>query len=64
MASVITIRIKYDDNSRSFTESYTCADSFPSTEIIKACQDSAWARWEKLGHSSRAAQMNVTIKRA
>ena len=63
MASMITVKIKYDDNSRSQTESWPCADPQPSVDVIRHVVAEAQLRWEDTVGSLRGTETHVTVKR-
>jgi hypothetical protein len=64
MASIVTIKIKYDDNSKSLTESFNCADTNPSPQIIKSLEDQMRYKWQAMGGSWRDMQVHTTVRQA
>jgi hypothetical protein len=64
LASTITVTIKYDDNSYSYTESFNAADTHPSAEVIKDCENTVTDKWIAMGHQGRGLQIKTTVKNA
>lgn len=64
MACIIRVKIKYDDNSASQTQDFTCVDSFPSAEVVKACEQQLLDRWMAMGKGTRGIQFHTTIHKA
>lgn len=62
MASKITVKIKYTDNSKSLSEDYSCADRHPSPHIIKDCENNTIKKWTDMGGSLRDTQIHTTVK--
>lgn len=62
MASVITVTLKYSDNSRSLSESYNCADTHPSPEVIKDCENQLMRKWEDMGGTYRDIQIHTKVR--
>jgi hypothetical protein len=62
MASLITVKLKYDDNSKSLVEEYPCADAHPSAEVIKDCEQQSMDKWAAMGGSWRSLQTHTTVK--
>lgn len=62
MASVVTVKLSYDDNSKSYQESFNAADSHPSAEVIKDCENAVVKKWEEMGGTWRGLRIHTTIK--
>jgi len=64
MASTITVKIKYDDNSKSYQESFNCADSHPSALIIQDCEDTVRDKWVAMGGQLRSTEVHTSVRQA
>ena len=64
MASVITVKIKYDDNSKSYSEEFSCADTHPSPPIIADCEEQVRNKWTANGGQLRSTQIHTTVRKA
>lgn len=62
MASIITVKIRYTDNSKSYSENFECADSHPSAAIIKDCEQNVRDKWEQMGGQLRDTQVHTAVK--
>jgi hypothetical protein len=61
MASVITVTIKYTDNSKSLKESFSCADTNPSADVIKDCESQMRTKWAAMGGQLRDTQTHTVV---
>lgn len=61
MASKVTIKIGYNDGSKSLTESFTCADSHPSADVIKQLEMDMRNKWEDMGGSLRDLTLHTKV---
>lgn len=61
MAAKVTVTLRYIDNSRTLTESWTVADSHPSAEVIKSCEDELRQKWIAMGGAERDLYVAVKV---
>jgi hypothetical protein len=64
MPSIITIKIAYDDRSKSYTEAFPCADLHPSADVVKDCENTIRTKWEEMGNSGRGLKIDISVKQA
>lgn len=64
MASIITVKIKYSDNSRSLTEDFSCAKSHPSPEVLQELEQLMIRKWEDKGGQFRDVQIHTKVRYA
>jgi hypothetical protein len=62
MSSIVTVRVKYADNSKSLTEDYVCSDTHPSASIIKDLEDQMLKKWEAMGGQYRDVQIHSKVR--
>jgi hypothetical protein len=62
MSSVITVKIKYTDNSKSYQESFACADTHPQPSMIKDCETEIRDKWEAMGGQLRDTEVHTVVK--
>ena len=64
MASVVTIKIGYDDKSHSYTESFNCADTSPSAEVIAQLESDMRDKYWNMNHGGSGIVLHTVVKQA
>jgi len=64
MASVVTIKIGYDDKSHSYTESFSCADTHPSADVIVNLEQEMRDKYWNMNHRGSGITLHTTVKQA
>lgn len=62
MPSTITVRIAYDDGSKSYSENWNCADTNPKPDVIKQCESDTMDKWLAMGNGGRGLKTVITVK--
>ena len=62
MASLVTIKIGYDDKSHSYTESFNCADTHPSPEIIAQLENDMRDKYWNMNHRGAGIVLHTVVK--
>ena len=62
MASTVTVTIKYEDGSKSFSESFVCADTHPHPDILKELEKQQLQKWEGMGNAWRGIKIDIKVK--
>jgi len=62
MASVVTIKIGYYDKSHSYTESFTCADTHPSAEVIVQLEQEMRDKYWNMNHRGSGINLHTVVK--
>lgn len=64
MSSVVTIKIGFDDKSHSYTESFNCAHTHPSPEVIKQLETDMRDKYWNMGHQGTGVTLHTVVKQA
>ena len=62
MSSVVTIKIGYDDKSHSYTESFICADTHPSPEVIMELEKEMREKYWNMNHRGSGINLHTVVK--
>ena len=61
MSSVVTIKIGYDDKSHSYTESFVCADTSPSPEVIMELEQEMREKYWNMNHRGSGISLHTVV---